>query len=345
MQLECWNTKHLDWPIYGTHQDKLRFLLSIALLAPSVHNSQPWQYQLANGHLDVLADIGRRLPIVDPDHRELLISCGCAIAYLDIAARRFSHRLQISYYPNASIPNLLARIHILAGEPASKTEIRQFNAIWHRHTNRNPFQPESVPIKTLKNLQCLDSDSRTALEVITSGYRCSAISNLVARGNQLQANNKRFRRELAEWVRPNQTDSQDGIPGYALGTHDLSTNLGSFFIKTFNWGNRQSATDRFLIRHSAALLVLSSQTDSPLDRIKTGESLARLLLTITTHDLQASFLNQPIELPELRIRLKKLLKLSNSPQIIIRIGYASPTQPTPRRSLNDVLTTDSVEYI
>ncbi|HRD61596.1 MAG TPA: hypothetical protein PL137_11875, partial [Nocardioides sp.] len=54
------------------------------------------------------------------------------------------------------------------------------------------------------------------------------------------------------------------------------------------------------------------------------------------------FLNQPIEVPPLRVRLGTLLGGVDSPQLLLRIGYATtdgPTvRPTPRRTVADVLT-------
>lgn len=58
--------------------EKLHFLLRYAILAPSGHNSQPWLFKIVgnNNIIEVYADRSRALPLVDPDERELIISCG-----------------------------------------------------------------------------------------------------------------------------------------------------------------------------------------------------------------------------------------------------------------------------
>ena len=48
-----------------------------ATLAPSVHNTQPWRLHIRDGRLDVFVDQSRRLRVLDPVGRQLLISCGC----------------------------------------------------------------------------------------------------------------------------------------------------------------------------------------------------------------------------------------------------------------------------
>jgi hypothetical protein len=72
--------------------------------------------------------------------------------------------------------------------------------------------------------------------------------------------------------------------------------------------------------------------------IETGEALERLLLTVIRAGLQYSFFNMPIEIPELRTDLRRLLELPSWPQLLLRIGYCL-TEPagTPRRPVEDVL--------
>src|SRR6476620_3890280 len=49
-----------------------------ALRAPSVHNSQPWQWRISDGVVELHADPDRHLVGTDPDRRDLVISCEAA---------------------------------------------------------------------------------------------------------------------------------------------------------------------------------------------------------------------------------------------------------------------------
>ncbi|MEJ7705137.1 MAG: hypothetical protein WKF47_16480 [Geodermatophilaceae bacterium] len=49
-----------------------------ATMAPSIHNTQPWRFTLNQSSLEIHADWNRRLRVLDPRGRQLLISCGCA---------------------------------------------------------------------------------------------------------------------------------------------------------------------------------------------------------------------------------------------------------------------------
>src|SRR6478735_8471342 len=50
-----------------------------AMLAPSLHNSQPWEFTVHADGLDVRADRTRHLTSIDPSGRELVQSVGAAL--------------------------------------------------------------------------------------------------------------------------------------------------------------------------------------------------------------------------------------------------------------------------
>src|SRR5690606_20406923 len=68
-----------DFPFDGSPEAKLRFLLSYAILAPSNRNTQPWRWRISEDMIELYADRGRALPHLDPDDRELIMSCGAAL--------------------------------------------------------------------------------------------------------------------------------------------------------------------------------------------------------------------------------------------------------------------------
>ena len=60
-----------------------------AILAPSLHNSQPWlfQWRLDPLLIEIAADTRRQAPVLDPRCRQLVISCGAALKNLTVGLR------------------------------------------------------------------------------------------------------------------------------------------------------------------------------------------------------------------------------------------------------------------
>jgi len=101
--------------------DDIAGLVATAARAPSVHNSQPWQFRVRGTDLELHADPRRMLPQVDPDGREMLISCGAALYGLRLGLRRLGYRAEVEVLPDPAQPGLLARVSPGARERTAPT--------------------------------------------------------------------------------------------------------------------------------------------------------------------------------------------------------------------------------
>jgi len=337
MDLSVWDVMENDWPSKGDLSEKIKFLLRYAILAPSGHNTQPWLFRISQNSIELYADRTRRLPIVDPQDRELIIGCGCALYFLKIAARKFAYRAQVNEFPDPTSNDLLASINIFPAEQPSSDELKLFDAILRRHTNRNKFETRELSQETINRLIATANQADSWLRLISDGDERHAIADLVAQGDRAQASNKYFRRELSSWVHPNRSQHLDGMPGYAFGVGDFASHLGPFVMRTFDWGNGQASKDTALALDSPVLAVLGSKLDTELSWLTAGQVLARILLQAASEGISASFLNQPIELEGLRTKLIELLHADGYPQILLRLGYGPEIKPTPRRGVEEIL--------
>ena len=66
-------------------QTDLAACVRTATFAPSIHNTQPWRFRVRDNGIDVYADWRRRLDVIDPNGRQLIISVGAAIMNLRLA--------------------------------------------------------------------------------------------------------------------------------------------------------------------------------------------------------------------------------------------------------------------
>jgi hypothetical protein len=179
----------------------------------------------------------------------------------------------------------------------------------------------------------------TWLDVIDDDNRKNALTDLISQGDRIQLSDKRFRRELAAWIHPNRSKSRDGMPGYAHGmTHDIASHMGPFLIRTFDIGKGQAAKDKELASGSPVLSILGTDADEPLNWIQTDQAPARILLQARARDVWTTYMNQPIEVQELRPKvLQALGRTTGFPQLLMRMGYSKEVKPTPRREIDDVI--------
>src|SRR6202161_4526556 len=125
--------------------DQVAFLVATAGRAPSVHNTQPWQFRVVQNGLDLLADPGRRLRAIDADGREMLISCGAALFGLRLGLRNLGYQATVELLPDPGHPRLPARLRLGRRAPLTPEEWEMLAAVPHRHPHRGPFSPEPVP--------------------------------------------------------------------------------------------------------------------------------------------------------------------------------------------------------
>ncbi|HTS00743.1 MAG TPA: nitroreductase [Bacteroidota bacterium] len=329
-----------DYPWTGTGAEQALFLLRYAVLAPSTHNTQPWKFAVVPGGIEVYADYGRRMPVVDPGNRELLMSVGAAVFTLRVAAERFGLDCRVTYsYANDS-ERPLAMVALTPREQGSAPDealTSLLGPILRRHTNRHPFLLSRVPEAIIRRIRGLEAGGLARVAVSTDGNINSHVSELVAAADRMQMADPSFRSDLAEWIRPNWTQKHDGVTGAALGMNTVASALGSWTTRVVDTGAMRAARDRNLCAEAPGLLVIQGEDAVP-HWLACGELLQHALLILTREGLHHSYFNMPVQVPELRVRLRALCGLSAWPQLLLRVGF-SLTEParTPRRPVEDVL--------
>jgi hypothetical protein len=335
--VDPWNVPETDFPALGSLSEKLRFLLNYAVLAPSGHNTQPWLFRVLEDAVEVYADRSRGLAVVDPDDRELVISCGSALVFLRIAMHALGLREHVVLLPDPTHHDLLAHVSVTGAHEPTPLERQLFHAIPKRRTNRTRFHDRKLPATFQAELQGVAVTEGTWLEIVDGEHDRNRVADLIVEGDRIQMANKSFRRELAAWTASNRSDRRDGIPGYGFGMSDLISLAGPFVIRTFDLGGFQAAKDRDLAHGSPLLVVLGTEDDTPRHWLAAGQALGRILLRARADDVWASFLNQPIEVESLRPKLLELLDRAGYPQLLLRMGYGQTVKPTPRRAVEDVV--------
>lgn len=311
---------------------QLQALVQAATLAPSSHNTQPWLFRLEGQVIELLADRTRALPVNDPDDRELTISCGCALFNLRVAAAAAGLQAQVEPWPDAADTDLLARVHLSLNGAGQALAAMQA-AMGERRTYRERFAATAVGPMALRSLVDAVHSEAASLAVLDTADQRLGAAALVAEGDAMLWANPSWRRELAAWMHPRRRGDGLTLPALAIP-------VAQMVVRTFDMGHGVAAKDRQLADESPVLAMLSTAGDMPGDWLAAGQALQRLLLVGVQLGLQASYLNQAVQVAMLRPKLQQLTGRPGYAQLLLRIGNPTQVKPAaPRRPLANVLVT------
>jgi len=309
--------------------EQLVDVVAAAVRAPSIHNTQPWRFHVADDTIDVYPDRSRQLTATDPSGRALRMSCGAALFNARLAVHRLGYEPQVRLFDASDGP--IAQIRVGEARPPTPAESALYDAIARRQSNRYPFLDTEVPLGTRADLVAAARDEGAWLDLVVGADALDVIAEAVRAADRVLLADDQYRGELAEWTR-SQPDSPEGVPAAASGPvtepHDL--------LARRDFGGRRRAEGR---DYEAQPLVgvFGGFTDSPISDVHVGEALQRVLLTATSEGLVTSISSQVMDVPHIREQLRIGLRRTGAPDLVLRFGYGPPAPRTKRRPIEDVL--------
>ncbi len=305
-------------------QPELADIVRYATLAPNGHNTQPWRFRFGNGRVDILPDLSRRTPVVDPDDHHLFVSLGGAAENLALAGAARGRPGEIAFDPNG--PGGLIYSHG-EGPPVGSA---LFDAIPLRQSTRADYDGRPVSASDLSALAAAARTPGVDVVLITDRPQIARLRDLVIQGNTAQLADAAFVRELKSWIRfnPNQAlKTGDGLFSVASGNPPLPTWLGSaMFDATFK---PKAENDRYAsqLDTSAGVAVFVGEREDKDHWARVGRSSQRFALQTTALGLKCSYINQPVEVAALRPELASLVGVAGRrPDLVMRFGHG-PTLP------------------
>lgn len=333
------NAIQTEFPEEGSFEQIALFLLQYAVLAPSSHNTQPWKFEIENQSIRLFADTSRALPVSDCYNRGLVISCGAALGNLEVAANYFGLTCNIETQPDDRNHSHLATIKLSQGHQITINDRRLFAAITERATSRKSFSNKPLPSSLFTLLEKEANNTVVNLKLIQDPIERGKIAELVAAADQLQFDDDAFRDELSNWIRSNNSQQHDGISANGNWKTSIPAKVNAMIIRRFDVGNGIAAQDKEIASNSPVLAVLSTNAEEPDHWLATGQLLSRLLLQLTDSGISVGYLNQAIEIHDIRDQLQDTIGIKGFPQLLLRLGKAEVTDSTSaRRPLDEVVT-------
>ena len=326
-------------------------IVTAATRAPSIHNTQPWRFVAGPDRLDVFYDRERALPVLDPTHRQQVMSCGIAAAFAEVALRAAGAAATTELLPDPADEDHLATVTVAAAYEASDADRALAAAIEQRHTVRAAFEPRAVPTEVLDRLQREAGGYGLWMKVVDREEEETATVFLLSQAEEMEQGDPAYLKELESWMRTD-PGAVDGVPVEAVPAGDPRDRPSNWLVRDFVVGARVPRMFRAAGDPDApppeverpTVVLMGTESDDRAAWLRAGQALGQVLLVATTEGVVASPLTQALDWPAARTRLRQRLSLVGYPQMLLRMGYP-PAGLTPlvtgRRPVAEVLTTQA----
>lgn len=306
-----------------------------AVLAPSVHNTQPWRFVIQPGALEIYADLQRKLAVLDPTGRQLHISVGCAVLNARVSLAASGRGVSTHRLPDPARPVLVARLEVEAGLPPDTALAALDAVVEQRQTNRRRFAADTVPDDLVDGLVAAAELEGAILRPIKDAADRQSLARLSRQADIQQITSAAYRAEVRAWTSDDPT-RRDGVRAAVVphvdGTAEDDLPIRDFDSHGAGWLPPDTGSSV-----NQCLLVLGTEADDPLAWLRAGEALERVWLEITRAHYVASLFTQVIEVAQLRVQLREELRLGMQPHIVLRVGRAPVTAASLRRHVTEVL--------
>jgi len=308
-----------------TELDEVRnAILYYASLAPSGHNSQPWYVKVKSPNEWIIsADPNRRLPAVDPNNREVMLSIGAFVENLKIAAGTFGLQAEMEVIASDTIEPDILKVSL---KPGSSIDY-PLQRISRRMTVKHGFLSDEIKKEDVKALSKPLDGNLYYFPAGTEHANCireEAIENF-----RVQTQRDDAQRELVQWLRISNKDAELYRDGLTVEGMEIRGFKG-WFVRNFvqpegfmkssfrEQGVDQTAT---LARQGGGWFVITSRGQTVADLIETGQKFERMALLARERNIAIHPMTQCLEEESGKKQIAANHRASMIPQFLLRVGY------------------------
>ncbi len=327
----------------GTFLDRatVESVVAAASRAPSLHNTQPWKWQLESDRLELHADRERQLHVADPDGHSLRISCGAASALAELAFACEGWLLHVERLPDPEQPDLLAIFTDPRPRPPTAADRERLAAAARRYSERRPFQSRVVPVELVEDLRAVADGAGVRAYFPVREEEKLNLAVAVSWADRAERNDPAYLAEMHRWQQDADVRTEgvpsSAIPHVTIG-HPRHTDIPLRDFEVGVTGRQQIEAD---VDEHPLIAVLLTESDTPREQLAAGEAMLRLMLGAESVGLASCALSQAVDLLAFRARVQVLMGWGAYPQMMLRLGYppADPRPPdaSPRRSVSEQL--------
>lgn len=311
--------------------------LALAVRAPSVHNTQPWRWEIGDRTVHLFADWSRQVHATDPDGRDLIVSCGAALHHLRVALAALGWATTVHRIPNPALSDHLAAVEVHEQQPTN-AQIALAAAISRRRTDRRQLSSWQVPAEHVDLMIERAANAGALLVPVDDPHHRHRLMRAVSEAAVRQNSDPEYALELAAWSARTST-AEEGVLAASTPPFDHSRDV---LMREFPGGVLAQPEIDPWEEDGGAILVLATTGDDLLSRLRAGEATSMVLLTATDLGLATTPLSQALEISDTKAAIAaEVLAGAAVPQLLLRVGWApisaAPLPASPRRHVNDVV--------
>jgi hypothetical protein len=302
-------------------------VLRYASLAPSGHNTQPWTVRVMKKHEWIIgADPTRRMPVVDSENREMLLSIGAFAENLVTAAAALGYQPSMEVIAGSPFDTDLIRVTLT---PA-KTVPYPLERIETRRTVKRGLQDREL---RAEDVRALSAPLNGRLFYFPRGSsHASCLQEGTVACFRLQTQKDRAQEELATWLRFRDCTARKHRDGLTPEGMEMS-GFSGWYVRHFmnpsdalkkSFRERGIDSTAELASQGAGWFVITSAGSSVRDVIETGRRFERMALLAREHGVGIHPMTQLLEEPEGRRRIAENHPKDMTPQFVLRVGYVDP---------------------
>lgn len=241
-------------------------LINIILVirqAPSLHNTQPWKFKIADDTISLLPDFTRALAVADSDNHALYISLGCVLENIKIAANEFNY--EAKYDTGINENGLYIQVRLYERGEIEKSGL--FYYIVKRQVTRSKYNPGRIPYRILRELISDTQDEGVYLRLFLGEPEIKSLIPYIIKGSHLQHNNRLFVKELVNWFRFSEKEVMlkgDGLWSASFGLPGMGRIIGSACLRKPVSSGREARRLTELMLASSGLALFMVEKNDPV---------------------------------------------------------------------------------
>jgi len=309
-------------PLKNIHKNEY-LLLQYAAMAPSGHNTQPWQIKIMRpGEWLLLFDRSRQLPAIDPSNRELMLSLGAFLGNLKLAAESMNIDVNVTKIFRKTGSNKVAKLKL---EQNKSNDVDYLSKIKSRRTHKNDILTKDIK---REDFSYMTNNSDDINYISNNSKKGRILQELTIEANRLQVNRDEAQLELSNWIRWSQEEIRkfrDGLTPSSMGMKGIIKWYANHFFskstvmsKSFKKSTLKMVREQ--VENCGGWLIITSPNYEPETLLNTGIEFERMCLKTVKKQIAIHPMSQTLE-EKTKEKVNSLLNIDQPIQFVIRTGY------------------------